>query len=113
LGATPLLLTLALFQVFRRSTDYSLVRPIREVFFTVVSREEKYKAKNFMDVVVYRGGDAASGWAVAGLQAFGMAAPQIALLCAPVAIGAAVLARSLGRDEARKQESQAALAEVP
>ncbi len=113
LGAAPLLITLALFQVFRRATDYSLVRPIREILFTVVSREEKYKAKNFMDVVVYRGGDAASGWAVTSLQALGLAAPQIALLCAPIAIGTAMLSRSLGREEAKRQETRSALAEVP
>jgi AAA family ATP:ADP antiporter len=112
LGMSPVLLTLALFQVFRRTTDYALVRPVREVFFTVVSREEKYKAKNFVDVVVFRGGDAVSGWAISGLQAIGVASPQIALLCAPIAIGAALLSRSLGNDESRKHAVQPATLEV-
>ena len=94
LSVFPGVLVLAAVQVFRRSSDYAMVRPIREILFTVVSREENYKAKNFLDVVVFRGGDAASGWAVAGLRGL-FAAPQVAAFAIPVAVGAAWVASTL------------------
>jgi hypothetical protein len=46
--------------------------PARQVFFTVVGREEKYKAKNLIDVVIYRGSDALYGWVYDSLQALGL-----------------------------------------
>jgi AAA family ATP:ADP antiporter len=55
------------FQGIRRAAHYGLERPAREVLFTVVSPEEKYTSKSFIDTVVYRGGDAASVWAYQGL----------------------------------------------
>jgi ATP:ADP antiporter, AAA family len=102
LGAVPLIAALVIFQVFRRSTDYAFVRPVREILFTVVSPEENYKAKNFLDVVVFRGGDAASGWAIAGLRAL-FSVSQIAILAVPVAAGAAWVAYSL-RQRTQPQE---------
>ncbi|VFR19815.1 putative inner membrane protein [plant metagenome] len=48
--------------VVRRVGEYALVRPGREMLFTAVPPGDKYKAKNFIDTVVYRGADAASGW---------------------------------------------------
>ncbi len=68
LGASSLLVLLALLQVARRSSNYALAKPARETLFTVVSRGEKYKAKNFIDTVVYRGGDAVSGSAYEALS---------------------------------------------
>jgi AAA family ATP:ADP antiporter len=50
-----------------------------------VGREEKYKAKNFIDTVVYRGGDAASAWVYDGFRAFGLSLGQIAMIAAPLA----------------------------
>jgi AAA family ATP:ADP antiporter len=63
LGLAPGLATLVAVQIARRGTQYGLERPSREVLFTVVSSEEKYKAKAFIDTVVFRGGDAAAIWA--------------------------------------------------
>ena len=63
LAVVPGLATLVLVQIARRGLQYGLERPSREVLFTVVSSEEKYKAKAFIDTVVFRGGDAASIWA--------------------------------------------------
>ena len=63
LAGSPGLATLVAVQVARRGMQYGLERPSREVLFTVVSPEEKYKAKAFIDTVVFRGGDAASIWA--------------------------------------------------
>jgi AAA family ATP:ADP antiporter len=99
LAAFPVLAVLIVFQVFRRATDYSMLRPVREVLFTVVSREEKYKAKNFIDTVVLRGGDAASGWVSAGLKALGAGTAAVALIAAPIAFLSAGLAWFLGREQ--------------
>ncbi len=76
---------LAAFQVLRRAAQYGVARPAREMLFTVVPREEKYKAKNVIDTVVYRGGDAVSGWAFAGLTALGLGLTGIALVALPLA----------------------------
>jgi AAA family ATP:ADP antiporter len=67
LGAAPLLATLIAFGVTRRVGEFAISKPAREALFTVVPRRERYKAKNFIDTVVYRGGDALSGWVFAGL----------------------------------------------
>lgn len=63
LGLAPGLATLVAVQIARRGVQYGLERPSREVLFTVVSSEEKYKAKAFIDTVVFRGGDAVAIWA--------------------------------------------------
>lgn len=62
LALSPVLAVLVVVMVVRRAGEYALVRPGREMLYTVVEPEQKYKAKNFIDTVVYRGGDALSGW---------------------------------------------------
>ena len=71
LGLSPVLAVLVVVQVLRRAGNYAIMRPAREMLYVVLGREEKYKAKNFIDTVVYRGGDALSAWAYAGLRALG------------------------------------------
>ena len=73
----------------------------REMLYVVLGREEKYKAKSFLDTVVYRGGDAVSAWAYAGLRALGLGLGAIALVTVPVAAGWAWLAFRLGRRHGR------------
>jgi len=85
LGLAPGLWFLIGFQGLRRASDFALARPAREVLFTVLSREEKYKSKNFIDTVVYRAGDAASGWLFAGLNAAGLGFTAIAFMAVPLA----------------------------
>lgn len=58
LGASPTSGTLFVFQVARRAAEFAFVKPAREILFTVISREEKYSAKSFIDTFVYRTGDA-------------------------------------------------------
>jgi AAA family ATP:ADP antiporter len=77
--AAPGLTTLVAFQVVRRGLQYGLERPAREVLYTVVTPEEKYKAKAFIDTVVFRGGDAAAIWAYGLVQA---ASPPAAAITA-------------------------------
>ena len=85
LGVYPTLVTLMVVQVIYRAGRYGITKPAREVLFTVVSREEKYKSKAFIDAAVYRGGDLVSGWIYAGLGTFiGLSLGTIALIAAPV-----------------------------
>jgi AAA family ATP:ADP antiporter len=97
LGVWPTLTTLVVVQVLYRAGRYGLAKPAREVLFTVVSREEKYKSKAFIDAAVYRGGDLVSGWIYAGLAAVGLTIGSIALIAAPVAAVWMVVAFRIGR----------------
>lgn len=99
LAAAPALAVLVTFQALRRVVEYALARPVREILFTVVSREEKYKAKNFIDTVVYRGGDAMSAWLMSALKGMGIGLTQVAALAIPFAIGAAIAGWLLGHKQ--------------
>jgi AAA family ATP:ADP antiporter len=76
---SPVLLVLGGIQILRRVAEYAIAKPTREMLFTVVDQESKYKAKNVIDTVVYRFGDLSSAWVssfilplgVAGLAVFG------------------------------------------
>lgn len=107
LGLAPVLPVLVAFQVMRRAGTYSIMRPAREVLFTVVGREAKYKAKNFIDTVVYRGGDAISGWVFAGLKAAGVGLAGIAFLAVPVAFTWLATAWWLGRRQEKLRTTSA------
>lgn len=97
LAAWPALSVLIAAQGIRRAVDYAIARPGREVLFTVVDREAKYKAKNAIETFIYRGGDAASGWAFTGLAAAGLGLAGFAVLSLPLAALWAALAFWLGR----------------
>ena len=102
LGLSPVLSVLVGFQVVRRAGNYAIAKPSREVLFTVLSREEKYKAKNVIDTAIYRGGDAISGWLFAGLTALGVGLSGTALLGAVLALAWAGNGWWLGRRAARE-----------
>lgn len=104
LGTYPQLGVLIALQVAYRTLRYGLAKPTREVLFTVLGREEKYKSKAFLDAAIYRGGDLASGWIFTGLKALGLTAGAVALAAAPAAAVWAVIALWLGRrqDQAAK-----------
>ncbi len=84
LGTYPLLAVLVVLQILYRSGRYAIVRPAREVLFTVVGREERYKSKAFIDAAVYRGGDLVNGWIYSGLVMLGLGVGAIALVAVPV-----------------------------
>lgn len=99
LGAAPTALVLSALLVVRvlyDSSRHALAKPAREVLFTGLEREQRYKSKAFIDAAVYRGGDLLSGWIYAGLAALGLSVGGIALAAAPVALLWAVLGRRLG-----------------
>ena len=103
IGTVPLLLSFILFTIVRRVGEYAVAKPAREVLFTVLSREEKYKAKNFIDTAVSRGGDAATGWMVNAVKMMGIGATSIAWTLVPVAVIWAWLGWMLAKQEDEKR----------
>ncbi len=99
LAAAPLLAVVVAFTVLQRTANFAISNPAREVLFTVVARDEKYKAKNVIDIVVFRGADAVSSW-LPGL--LGLAASALAFAMIPVALVWAVLALWLGRAQEKR-----------
>lgn len=117
LAAAPVLLAIAGVQIVRRAGNYALAKPGREMLFTVVPRFEKYKSKNFIDTVVYRGGDAIAGWVYTLLGALGLGIAGISLTAIPLALlwagigyrlGRARQARAIGRADANEPVGMAA-----
>jgi len=106
LGTTPQLSALIALQVAYRALRYGLAKPTREVLYTVLGREEKYKSKAFLDTAIYRGGDLASGWIFTGLKALGLSIGAIALAAAPLAALWALIALWLGRRQDRAAKAQ-------
>ena len=98
LAVQPALVTLVAVLIARRAGEYAVTRPCREMLFTTVDRETKYKAKNFIDTVVYRGGDAISASAHdAVIRAFALGLSGIAWLGAAVAAAWVLVSVALGR----------------
>jgi AAA family ATP:ADP antiporter len=87
--------------VLSRACTYGLSVPAIGVLYTVVSRDDKYKAKNIIDTLVIRGGDAFTTWSVSGLRATGMAIPILTGLMVPIAFTCMGLGLLLGRRNAQ------------
>jgi len=85
-GLVPVLGTYVAFNVARRASNYAVLNPAMEVLFTVVPREDKYKAKSFIETFVYRLGDQLGAWGYAGLAASGMGLPAISWVAVPVSM---------------------------
>ena len=103
-------MVLAVVIVLRRSGEYAFVRPGREMLWTPMSKETKYKAKNFVDVPVYRGADAAVAQLQRAIEGAGFGVQTVALLGALAAILWAVNGWWLGRryDSAAQPASEGA-----
>jgi AAA family ATP:ADP antiporter len=101
LAIAPSLSVVVTLQVTQRWMNFAIANPARQVFFTVVGREEKYKAKNLIDVVIYRGSDALYGWLYDSLQALGLKLGAIALCALPVVAGWLILSTALGQKQER------------
>jgi len=86
-AVSPVLVVLMGLQVVRRAGNYAITRPGREMLFTLVGRETRFKTKSVIDIVVYRGGDMLTGWAYTGLaQSLGIGLAGIALISIVIAI---------------------------
>ena len=97
-AVSPILWVVVGLQIVRRAGEYSITKPAREMLFTIVDRESRFKAKSVIDVVVYRAGDIFWAWAFTGLtQVLGMSLAAIALVGAGIASMWSLLAIYLGR----------------
>jgi len=100
---SPVLPVFLSLTVARRVGEYAIAKPAREVLFTVLNREDKYKAKNFIDTAVSRGGDASTGWLVSGAKALGATTGIMAAVLVPVMLLWGWIGWRLGREESALQ----------
>jgi AAA family ATP:ADP antiporter len=100
MGLMPVLAILAVFQVLRRAGNFAVTRPAREVLFTVLTREDKYKAKSFIDTFVYRAGDQIGAWSYPLLTWLGLGLTGISFVAAPLAAIWCGLSIWLGKKQA-------------
>ena len=100
------------FNVLRRAGNYAFANPGRELLFSVIPPEDKYKAKNFIDTFAYRSGDQIGAWSYAALAAAGLAVSSISLIAAPMSAVWLGVALWLGRRQATMQAAEAREAPV-
>jgi ATP:ADP antiporter, AAA family len=109
MGFAPGLALLASFQILRRAGNFAVTRPAREVLFTVLRREDKYKAKSFIDTFVYRAGDQIGAWSYPLLTWLGLGLTGISFVAAPLAAVWCALSLWLGKKQqtmAREREQE-------
>jgi ATP:ADP antiporter, AAA family len=97
MAVSPVLMVVLGVQVVRRVAQYAIAKPGREMLFTIVDQESKYKAKNVLDTVVYRFGDVSQAWVQAGLGAIGLGVSGIAVFGMLVAAVWGYVGLKLGR----------------
>lgn len=105
LAIWPVFGVMAIFQAVHRATRYAVSRPSRETLFSVVPPAEKYKAKPFIDVFLYRGGDVAGAGIDLGLRLLGLGLAGVAAATVPFAGAWGVLCIALGRAQKRREAS--------
>jgi AAA family ATP:ADP antiporter len=99
IGVAPILIVLATFQILRRAAGFALLRPAREVLFTVLRREDKYKAKSLIDTFGYRLGDQIGAWSYAVMRWLGLGLAGISWVAVPLGAVWCVLSIWLGRKQ--------------
>ena len=107
-AALPTLSSVVGFQLFRRAGNFAIARPTREVLFTVLPREDRYKAKSFIDTAVYRLGDQIGAWSFAVLAGLGLGLTRVSFVAAAISAVWLVNGLWLGRRQealARQQEA--------
>ncbi len=102
LAINPVFLVVAVLQALRRGIGFGLAKPTHVMLYSVVTPKEKYKAKNFIDTVVYRGGDLIGTLSVKFMWAMGISG--IAVVMLPFAVVWIVIALWLGRDYLRRDK---------
>lgn len=108
LAVWPTIGVIVAFQVLRRAGNFAIARPIREVLFTVVPREDRYKAKSFIDTVVYRLGDQVGAWSFTGIQGAGLGSASVAGAAIPLSLAWLFNSLWLGRAQERRRIAQEA-----
>ena len=105
----PSLASIVTFQLIRRAGNFAIARPTREILFTVVPREDRYKAKSFIDTAIYRLGDQIGAWSFALLSYLRLGATEISIVAAVTSVIWLTNSWWLGRrQDALAQASQAA-----
>lgn len=99
LGVMPTLTLFVIFLTLRRAGNFAIARPAREVLFTVVSREDKYKAKSFIDTFIYRAGDQIGAWSSPALGWLGLGLTGVSFVAAPMAAVWFLISLWLGRKQ--------------
>jgi AAA family ATP:ADP antiporter len=108
IAVLPTLMAVASFQVLRRAGNFALTQPARQVLYTVVSREDRYKAKNFIDTAVYRAGDQVGAWSYALIGAVGWGIKQAGIVAIVLSALWLVNGVWLGRRQEALAKQQAA-----
>jgi AAA family ATP:ADP antiporter len=106
IGYAPILIVLAVFQVVRRATGFALLRPAREILFTVLRREDKYKAKSVIDTFGYRLGDQVGAWSYRAMHAVGLSLNAISFIAVPIIAAWCALSVWLGRKQRALTDAQ-------
>lgn len=105
-AVNPVLAVIIVTWVVLKAGNYSITRPGREMLYTLVSREERFKAKPVIDIVVYRGGDTLAAWSFTGLtMGLGLGMGGVAIVGAFIAVAWAAVGVYLGRNYKQKSES--------
>lgn len=110
LAANPVFIVIAALQVVRRSITFGMAKPTSDMLYSVVSPEEKYKAKNFTETALYRGGDLVGAWVVKIMAGLGLSG--VSLVCVPLAAIWTAIAFWLGKDYKRRDKAISAGQEV-
>jgi AAA family ATP:ADP antiporter len=113
MGVVPTLSVLVLFLTLRRAGNFALARPAREVLFTVVSREDKYKAKSFIDTFIYRAGDQIGAWSSPALGWLGLGMAGISFVAVPLASLWFFISLWLGRKQVAMTRERASMDATP
>jgi AAA family ATP:ADP antiporter len=107
LAMVPALMAIMVIQAAQRTANFAVSNPAREILFTAAEREDKYKAKNVVDGVVFRGSDMASSWVFALLHTkLALGIPLIAAVMIPISLGWALLSFYLGRQQEKRAQIQ-------
>src|SRR5947208_16129622 len=106
MGLVAVLTVLAVFQVARRASTFAFMRPAREVLFTVLRREDKYKAKSFIDTFGYRFGDQIGAWSYPLMRWFGLGLVGISWTAVPLGAIWCALSIWLGRKQRQLGEAK-------
>jgi AAA family ATP:ADP antiporter len=99
-GLLPLLATFIVFNIARRATEFTFTNPSRKILFTVISREDKYKATNFLETFVYRAGDQLAVMGYAGLALLGLSLAGISWIAVAFSLLFVAIAIWLARRQA-------------
>ena len=113
LAMTPTIAVLVVYQVLRRAGNFAFARPTRELLFTVVPREDKYKAKSFIDTVIYRTGDQVGAWSYAVLGFLGLAMTGISIVAVPISIAWLLNGLWLGQKQERMAAAETRVSPLP